>query len=48
MTHVTMDKDGDSPGAGGCDKGQEDAGFFSMEYEDYRVEFECISQQRGS
>lgn len=43
-----MDKDGDSPGAGGCDKGQEDAGFFSMEYEDYKVEFECISQQRGS
>ena len=41
-----MDKDG--PGAGGCDKGQEDAGFFSMEYEDYKVEFECISQQRGS
>ena len=43
-----MDQDGDSPDAGGCDGVQEDAGFFSMEYEDYKVEFECISQQRGS
>ena len=25
----------------------EDLGFHSIEYEDYKVEFECISKQKG-
>ena len=25
----------------------EDVGFYSMEYSDYKVEFECISKQEG-
>ena len=26
----------------------EDLGFHSIEYEDYKVEFECISKQKGA
>ena len=27
---------------------EEDLGFHSLEYGDYKVEFECISKQRGN
>ena len=39
------------PGSGNNDPPQdgscEDLGFHSIEYDDYKVEFECISKQRG-
>ena len=39
------------PGSDNSDPHQdgscEDLGFHSIEYEDYKVEFECISKQKG-